>query len=202
AALDIKDMFFQILIDPEDQKYFAFTWDGVQYTLTRLPQGYKHSSTLAHHTLACELENIPEIKNNTNVKVYQYIDDVLLGGQSEKEVKVVYDAIIKHLTAKHLTKHIEIPEEKRQQPSQEAKFLGMKWKGGTWNIPSDTLSYLKEIKMPSNKKELQEILGTLQYWRKHIPDLSIIARPLYDLLKKNHHWEWDKSHDEALELLL
>ncbi|KFU90677.1 hypothetical protein M959_08662, partial [Chaetura pelagica] len=198
ASLDVKDMFFQIPVDSVDQKYFAFTWGGVQYTFTRLPQGYKQSPILAHHTLACELEIIPEIKNKPNVKVYQYTDDILIGGQSEKEVKAVYDAIIKHLT----DMHVEIPEEKRQSPSQEAKFLGIKWKGGTWNISSDTLSHLKEIKKNKNKKELQEILRTLQYWRKHILDLSIIARPLFDLLKKNHHWEWHKSHDEALELLL
>ncbi|KFU91047.1 hypothetical protein M959_03494, partial [Chaetura pelagica] len=198
ASLDVKDMFFQIPIDPEDQKYFAFTWDGVQYTFTRLPQGYKHSPTLAHHALARELEEIPVIKDNSKVKVYQYIDDVLIGGQSEEEVQAVYDAIIGHLTGMQ----IEIPEEKRQRPSQEVKFLGIRWKGGTWNVPSDTLSHLGEIKAPTNKKELQEILGTLQYWRKHIPDLSIIARPLHDLLKKNRHWEWEKSHDEALQLLL
>ncbi|KFP05872.1 hypothetical protein N300_11765, partial [Calypte anna] len=198
ASLDVKDMFFQIPIDSEDQKCFAFTWDGIQYTFTRLPQGYKHSPTLAHHALAHELENIPEIKNNPNVKIYQYIDDVLIGGQNEKGVRAVYDAIIGHLTSLQ----IEIPEDKRQPPSQETKFLGIKWKGGTWNIPNDTLSHLGEIKVPTNKKELQEIMGTLQYWQKHIPDLSIIARPLYDLLKKHRHWEWNQNHDEALKVLL
>ncbi|KFQ21173.1 hypothetical protein N331_11764, partial [Merops nubicus] len=198
ASLDIKYMFFEVPIDPEDQKYFAFTWGRVQYAFTRLPQGYKHSPTLAHHTLAYELENIPEIKDNFKIKVYQYIDDVLIGGQSEEEVKGDYNAIIKHLA--HL--QIEIPEEKRQTPSQEVKFLAIRWKGGTWNIPSDTLSYLNQIKIPSNKKELQEISGSLQCWRKHIPDCSVIAHPFYVLLKKRCHWEWDTSHDEALRLLL
>ncbi|KFQ26584.1 hypothetical protein N331_12944, partial [Merops nubicus] len=198
ASLDIKDMFFQVPIAPEDRKYFAFTWDGVQYTFTRLPQGYKHSPTLAHHVLACKLENIPEIRNNSKVKVYQYIDDILVGGPTEAEVQTVYDAIIKHLT----DIQIEVPEEKRQSPSQWAKFLGIKWRSGTWNIPPNTLSHLQKIKIPTNKKKLQGILGTLQYWRKHIPDFSVITRPLYDLLKKNRHWEWDTSHDEALRLLL
>ena len=44
---------------PADQSRFAFTWEGQQYTFTRLPQGYKHSPPLAHHALAQELEAIP-----------------------------------------------------------------------------------------------------------------------------------------------
>ncbi|KFQ33905.1 hypothetical protein N331_02024, partial [Merops nubicus] len=198
ASLDVKDVFFQVPIYPEDQKYFTFTWDGVQCTFTRLPQGYKHSPTLVHHALVHELGNIPEIKNNSKIKLYQYINDVLIGGQSEEKVKVVYDAIMRYLA----DIQIETPEEKRQSPSQEAKFLGIMWKRGTWNIPPDTLFHLNQIKVPSNKKELQgignlTILETLQYWRKHIPDFCVIARPLYDLLKKNRHWELDTSHDEA-----
>ncbi|KFO94866.1 hypothetical protein N300_04281, partial [Calypte anna] len=162
-----------------------------------LTQGYKHSPMLAHHALSQELENISEIKNSPDVKIYQYIDNVLIGGHNEQALGAAYDAIIGHLTSLQ----IEIPEEKRQPPSQETKFLGITWKAGTWSIPQDTLSHLGEIKAPTNKKELQEIMGNLQYWQRHIPDLSVIARPLYDL-KKHCHWEWSHSHNEALKLLL
>ncbi|KFO94852.1 hypothetical protein N300_07677, partial [Calypte anna] len=159
---------------------------------------YKQSPTLAHNALAQELENITEIKNNPDVKIYQYIDDVLIGGHNEEAERAAYDAKIGHLTSLQ----IEIPEEKRQPSSQEMKFLGITWKGGTWNIPQDTLSHLGEIKAPTNRKELQEIMGTLQYWWKRIPDLSIIARPLYDVLEKHRLWGWAHYHDEALKLLL
>lgn len=55
ATIDVKDMFVMILLQPEDQTCFAFTWEGQQYTFTRLPQGFKHSLTSAHHALAREL---------------------------------------------------------------------------------------------------------------------------------------------------
>ena len=63
-------------LQPEDQTHFAFTWKGQQYTFTRLSQGFKHSPTLAHYALARELEKIPLDKE---VKIYQYIDNVLMG---------------------------------------------------------------------------------------------------------------------------
>ncbi|NXE30306.1 POL5 protein, partial [Ardeotis kori] len=139
-----------------------------------LPQGYKHSPPLAHHALAQELEKIPKPED---VAVYQYIDDILVGGKEIEEVETTHQNIISHLENLGL----QIPPKKVQKPSQEVKFLGIWWKGGMTCIPPDTLTSLDQIKMPESKKGLQHALGLLVFWRKHIPDFSIIARPL-DLL--------------------
>ncbi|NXB69163.1 TF28 protein, partial [Struthidea cinerea] len=91
---------------------------------------------------------------------------------------------------------------KIQKPSQEVKFLGIWWKGGMTCIPPDTLTSSDQIKMPESRKDLQHVLGLLVFWRKHIPDFSIIARPLYNLLRKGVKWEWTASQEEALQLLI
>ncbi|NXC31312.1 TF211 protein, partial [Campylorhamphus procurvoides] len=96
----------------------------------------------------------------------------------------------------------QIPSEKVQNPSQEVKSLGIWWKGGITCIPPDTLNLLDQIKVPESRKELQQALGLLVFWRKHIPDFSIIARPLYNLLRKGVQWEWRASQEEALQLLI
>ncbi|PKU37041.1 endogenous retrovirus group k member 18 pol [Limosa lapponica baueri] len=69
-------------------------------------------------------------------------------------------------------------------------------------IPKDILTTLDQVKMPESKKELQHALGLLVFWRRHIPDFSIIARPLYDLLRKGMSWDWTPVHEEALQLLV
>lgn len=195
ATIDVKDMFFMIPLRPEDRDRFAFTWEGQQFTFTRLPQGYKHSPRLAHHALAQELEKIPK---DDSIAVYQYIDDILVGGDKEKEVGATQQNIISHLESLGL----QIPPEKIQKPAQEVKFLGIWWKGGMTCIPPDTLTSLDQIKMPESRKDLQHALGLLVFWRKHIPDFSIIARPLYDLLRKGAKWEWTASQEEAMQLLI
>jgi len=53
-------------------------------------------------------------------------------------------------------------------------------------IPDETLTMLDQIRIPTSKQELHQVLQTLVFWRKHIPDFSIIARPLYDLLQKGN----------------
>ena len=46
------------------------------------------------------------------------------------------------------------------------------------------------------------MLGTLVFWWKHIPDFSIIARPLYDLLQKGDSWDWTPVREKALQVLI
>lgn len=78
----------------EDHDWFAFLWQGQQYTFTHICKSYKHSPTLAHHALAQELV---QISMEPGVKVYQYIYDVLRGGNQPTPVQVTQERIIPHL---------------------------------------------------------------------------------------------------------
>ncbi|KAK4807084.1 hypothetical protein QYF61_018425, partial [Mycteria americana] len=182
------------LILETDRETFTFTWQGLQYTFTRLPQGFKHSPTIAHATLAKELETL---KLPQEVTVVQYIDDVLIGGRSAEPVKQAMDTIITHPQSTG----VEVPEEKKQGPSQEVTFLGVRWIGGRKTVPAEVLQEIQQLPIPENKKELRAVLGTLGFWRARILGFSIIVRPLYNLLKKNAIWEWTPQHEEALKLL-
>ncbi|XP_064360846.1 uncharacterized protein LOC135327139 [Dromaius novaehollandiae] len=108
-----------------------------------------------------------------------------MGGSQVEDVERTQCNIIAHLEQTGLT----IPSEKIQTPSSEVKFWGIWWRGGMTCIPPDTLSSLDSIKMLESKKDLQHALGLLVFWRKHIPDFSIIARPLYDAEKQYTTWK-------------
>uniref|UniRef100_A0A8C3K9U4 ribonuclease H n=1 Tax=Calidris pygmaea TaxID=425635 RepID=A0A8C3K9U4_9CHAR len=195
AALDVKDMFFMVPLREEDKEKFAFTWEGIQYTFNRLPQGYKHSPTIAHAALA---ELLQSVSLPQDVKLYQYIDDILIGGTSPETVGEAAAAVWQTLNKAE----IEVPPGKCQGPSKEVKFLGTCWIAGSAVIPPDTLRKIEELQMPQSKKELQQLMGTLGYWRKHVPGFSIISRPLYSLLRKGKSWEWRSDHSEAIKTLI
>ncbi|NWW26829.1 TF26 protein, partial [Falcunculus frontatus] len=125
-------------------------------------------------------------------------DGIFVGGDKIEEVGDTQQKIISHLENLNL----QIPSEEVQKPSQEVKFLGISWKGGMIYVPPDILTSLDQIKMPESRKDLQHTLGLLVFWRKHIPDFSIITKPLYNLLRKGVKWEWTASQEEALQLLI
>lgn len=60
AVLDVKDMFFTILLQDKDKKKFALPYEGMQYTITRLPKGYK--PVTAHAVLAEFLQTVSLLK--------------------------------------------------------------------------------------------------------------------------------------------
>ena len=80
ATIDIANAFFSIPIAPECRPQFAFTWRGIQYTWNRLPQGWKHSSTICHRLVHTALEKggAPEH--------LQFIDDIIVWGDTAEEV--------------------------------------------------------------------------------------------------------------------
>ncbi|KAK4820861.1 hypothetical protein QYF61_007866 [Mycteria americana] len=194
AALDVKDMFFMISLREDDKSQFAFTWEESQYTFNRLLQGYKHSPTIAHNALAALLGTV---KVASGVHIYQYIDDIPVGGENKGQAGQVGETMWNLL----MENRLDIPPSKCQGPRQEIQFLGAWWIAGTITVPDDVLSAIEGEQTPNSKTELQHLLGTLGYWRNHIPGFLVIARPLYDFLRKNRTWDWTPRHTEALNVL-
>lgn len=195
ATLDVKDMFFMIPLQEHDKAQFAFTWKGIQYAFNGLLQGYKHSPTIAHDVLAKVLTEIP---TPPGIVIYQYINDILIGGEDAEGVRQAMEAVREKL----IVSGFDIPISKCQGPIQEVKFLGVWWIKGAASIPPDTLDKIQQGQSPSSTKELQQVLGALGHWRKYIPCFSNVARPLYNLLKKWKSWVWSKQHKDALDLLI
>ncbi|GAB0207801.1 hypothetical protein GRJ2_003245800 [Grus japonensis] len=80
ATIDIANAFFSIPLAAECRPQFAFTWRGVQYTWNRLPQGWKHSPTICHGLIQTALEQGEAPEH------LQYIDDIIVWGNSAEEV--------------------------------------------------------------------------------------------------------------------
>ena len=56
---------------------------------------------------------------------------------------------------------------------------------------------LLEIAEPKNLKELQSFIGGVNYYSRFIPNMSTIATPLYQLLKKEISWQWTQNEKSA-----
>lgn len=136
ATLDVKDMFFMIPLQEHNKVQFTFTWKGIQYTFNRLPQGYKHSPTIAHNALA---KVLTEISSPPGIMIYQYINDILIGGENSEEVRYT----MKGIREKLVTSGLYIPPYKCQGPTQKVKFLGVWWTKGAVSIPPDTLEKIE-----------------------------------------------------------
>jgi len=49
---------------------------------------------------------------------------------------------------------------------------------------------------PTSKKEAQDFLGVVGFWRMHIPNYSQIVSPLYQETRKKNDFEWGPEQQQ------
>ncbi|KAF8785925.1 Retrovirus-related Pol polyprotein like [Argiope bruennichi] len=60
---------------------------------------------------------------------------------------------------------------------------------------------LRSDEVPTNVKEVQSFLRSCSWYRRYVPNLANIARPLSNLTKKNVQWIWGLEQQETFETL-
>ncbi|KAF0739490.1 Uncharacterized protein FWK35_00028159 [Aphis craccivora] len=88
---------------------------------------------------------------------------------------------------------------KLQYSLKEVKFMGLKFNEKGMSPDEERIKVIKQLQIPHNKKELQQILGVVNFLRQFLPNLSEIIGPMRELLKKEVLWNWTKVHTNSLE---
>ncbi|KFQ78585.1 hypothetical protein N335_13633, partial [Phaethon lepturus] len=189
ATIDIANAFFSIPLAAECRPQFAFTWRGVQYTWNQLPQGWKHSPTICHGLIQTALEQ-GEAREHL-----QYIDDIIVWGNTAKEIIEKGKKIIQIL----LKAGFAIKQSKVKGPLHDIQFLGIKWQDGHHQISIDVIYKITALSPSTNQKETQAFLGAVGFWRMHIPNHSPIVSPLYQVIQKKNYFKWGPEQQQAFE---
>lgn len=83
-AVDPDNAFFlNILIYKDHQKQFSFLWQGQQYTLPVLPQGFVNSPALCHNIIHTMLDHLDSPQNI----VLLYYTDIMLIESDEQAME-------------------------------------------------------------------------------------------------------------------
>ena len=109
-----------------------------------------------------------------------FFDDIIAGINNYLEYEEALENIFKYCYKYQLTIHIA----KSDFYVDEVSLLGynISYNSITANIKSK--KKILNLSKPTNVKELQSLLGIINYHRKFIKDLAKIAAPLNKLLRK------------------
>lgn len=189
TLVDLKDGFYQCELEDCSKKYCAFSTPYGTYNFNRLPFG-----------IACAPELFQQLTNKyfgdiQNVCVY--IDDILVYGKTKEE----HDEALKKVMDKARLLNIKFNPNKIQYKKNEIKYLGLKFSEKGVEPDEDRVKAILDLKSPNNLKELQSVLGMVNYLRAFIPNMADIVEPMRALLKKDSYWLWSNNCERSFNTL-
>uniref|UniRef100_A0A2S2NI46 RNA-directed DNA polymerase n=1 Tax=Schizaphis graminum TaxID=13262 RepID=A0A2S2NI46_SCHGA len=191
TVLDIKKGFWHVKLDKKSSDLCTFSSPFGYFKFNRLPFG---------------IATAPEIFIKLNQKCFGdidpnniiiYFDDILIATKDE----LTHDHVLKKLTERAKSMNIKFNLDKLQYKKKEIKYIGHIFNESGVSPDPEQVKAIVNLKNPSNKVELQRLIGMFNYLRDFIPNMSSIICPLRELLKKDVIWSWGQRHTEALNEL-
>ena len=129
--------------------------------------------------------------------VVVFIDDILVYSKNEEEHSEHLRLVLGRLREQQLYAKFS----KCQFWLKEVEFLGHVLSGAGVAVNPNKISDVLNWRTPSNVSEIRSFLGLAGYYRRFIENFSKIAKPMTDLLKKNHKYTWTDECEESFNEL-
>jgi len=122
-----------------------------------------------------------------------YLDDILIFSETWDDHLKHLRAVFSRITNAGLT----LNKQKCEFAVAEIDYLGHHIGLNKVQPREQKVAALLNFSRPTNRKQLQQLLGLAGYYRKFIPHFADISAVLSDLLKKNVKFEWCSKVDKA-----
>ncbi len=185
---DIEGAFQQIRIVDEDIPKTAFSTPRGIFFSTAAQQGDCNSTVSLHRAVS---EIVRGLKG-----VHHYADDVYICTETWEEHVSLVKAVLKRFQENEFY----LKRKKFRFCTHDRDVLGRKVRPGEISIHPSKAESIQALKRPTNKKELQKVIGTFGFSSRHIPNYAQLLAPLTELTG-NVPWNWSQTCEEAFEAL-
>jgi hypothetical protein len=126
-----------------------------------------------------------------------YLDDVLVCRKTFDEMAERLEQVFKRLEQYN----IKLKLKKCEFARDRLPFLGFLLTPNGIRPDPSNIDKIKDAPAPSNVREVRSFLGAANFYRKFIPEFSVIAKPLTSLLRKGLRFTWSETCDKAFNVL-
>ena len=191
TTMDLRAAFWQVKQSQKDAPKTAFVTRTGCYQFTRLPFGLSGSPGLFQRLADLIFSGL------TWEALLVFLDDIIIFGSTIEQ----HIERIEHVFQRLSTAGLKITPAKCHFFKKQVTFLGFNIsQQGIQTDPSKTEAIV-QWPTPTNVKQVRSFCATINYYRKHIHQFSIIAAPLFDLQKKKSRFIWTAEHDRAFNTL-
>lgn len=191
-TIDLKDGFFHVPVEENSRKYTAFIVPDGHYEFLRTPFGLCNSPAIFQKYINAIFREL--ISEGI---VLTYLNDLIIPSSTEKEGLCKLQKVLS-TAGDH---GLNIRWNKCCFLQRQIEYLGHVIENGCVRPSKQKTSAVKNFPTPTNVKQMQSFLGLTCYFRKFIPQYSLIARPLSDLLKDKVEFRFDEEQKHAFQQL-
>jgi len=192
TVLDLKDGFHHVKMHEASIKFTSFVTPIGQYEYLRMPFGLTNAPRVFQRFIHAAFEKL--VREN---KIILYLDDILVATESMDEHLMVLAELFELAGKSHLLFRVD----KCYFAQTEVKYLGYCVNAHGIRPSDENIESILNYPIPRNVKEIHRFVGLASYFRRFVPNFSLLARPLYQLIKKNAAFTFGVAEHEAFETL-
>lgn len=180
STIDLKNGVFHVPVAEKSRQYTSFVTHNGQYQFCKVPFGLCNSPGVFQRYVNCIFRDLAR-----RGVALPYIDDVIIPAANETEALCNLEEVMKICKDYGL----KINFKKCCFLKKKVEFLGYVIEDQKISPSPCKIEALSKFKPPLTLKQVQSFLGLAGYFRKFIPNFSIIAKPLSDITKQNKKFE-------------
>ena len=189
TIMDMKHGYWHVALTKESSLLTTFNTPYGRYCFDRLPFGLHSSAEVFEKKVEQIFGDLPGVS--------VYFDDIIVAGKTQQE----HDANLRKLLVKAKEANVKFNRKKIQLNQTEVRYLGhIVSKDGLRPDP-DKIAAIEAMPDPTDREGVQRLIGTLNFLRAYIPNMSACTEPLRVLLKSDSQWVWSKEQMESFQVI-
>ena len=191
STFDLASGYHQVLLKPEDRWKTAFATPGGLWQFVRMPMGLASAPATFQRMMEILLMGLQY------VEMLVYLDDIIVYAKSLQDNERKMELLFQRLVSANL----KLQPEKVQFLRKEVAFLGHVISENGVTPDPEKIKAVVNYPTPTNVKSVRQTLGFFVYYRRFIPQYAVKAKPLNDLLKKDHPFVWGEKEEQSFQTL-
>jgi hypothetical protein len=189
AKYDASQGFYQIQLSESSSKLCTFATPFGRFRFTRMPYGIKSAPEIFQKVMDHVIQGLP--------KTFIVVDDVIQAADSLEELEQLSRQFLQRCREMNL----KLNAKKFAFGLTELSYVGHVLTSEGLKPDPNKVKAMMEMPTPTNKEELQRVLGVATYLSKFIPNMSQVTAPMRKLLEKDVEFMWNKPQEESFNQL-
>ncbi|XP_076248026.1 uncharacterized protein LOC143187672 [Calliopsis andreniformis] len=192
TTLDLKDGYYNVRMAREAIQFTSFVTPLGQYEFLYCPFGLTNAPKVFHRFIRKVFSNL--IRTG---KMLPFFDDFFIATETLEEHLEILQEIFRAAGQHRLTFRLD----KCFFAQNEIDYLGYHVSVDGIRPSDNNIASVINYPIPRNAKEVLRFVALASYFRRFIPQFSMIAKPLYDLIKKEVKFKFREEESKAFETL-